>query len=64
MFLALLGLTNFIPKMVYANVIGALNSFYKMICYWLNDKENYREQLTHENNLIIKIISVSISSFF
>jgi len=42
--------------MVYAHIIGALNSFYKNLCTWLNDKENYREQITHENHLILKIV--------
>ncbi len=42
--------------MVYAQLIGGLNSFYKKLCTWLNEKENYREQITHENHLILKII--------
>ena len=42
--------------MVYAHIIGALNSFYKKLCTWLNDKENYREQITHENHLLLKIV--------
>ena len=52
----LFGLTFFFPKMVYANVIGVLNSAYKSLCTWLNDKENYREQSSHENHLILKIV--------
>ena len=36
--LAIFGLTNFLPKVVYANIIEALNAFYKNLCYWLNDK--------------------------
>ncbi|CAF0827149.1 unnamed protein product [Brachionus calyciflorus] len=52
----LMGLTNFIPKMIYANIISFLNSVYKRMCTWLNDKENYREQTTHENHLIVKIV--------
>lgn len=42
--------------MLYANIIGGLNTVYKRLCTWLNDKENYREQTSHENNLIIKIV--------
>lgn len=56
-FIELLGLTNFLPKLIYANIISGLNSFYKRICTWLNDRENYREQSTHENHLIAKIVS-------
>lgn len=54
----LFGFTNFMPKMIYANLISALNELYKTICVWLNDKENYREELTHENHLIFKIVLV------
>jgi anoctamin-8 len=54
----LFGLTNFIPKMIYAKLISGLNEFYKSICVWLNEKENYREELTHENHLIAKIVIV------
>lgn len=42
--------------MVYAHIISFLNSIYKKLCTWLNDKENYREQTTHENHLILKIV--------
>ena len=55
----LFGLTNFMPKIIYANVISGLNEFYKSLCVWLNDKENYREESTHENHLIFKIVLVS-----
>ena len=34
----LFGLTNFLPKVIYANIIEALNLFYKKLAYWLNDK--------------------------
>lgn len=50
------GLTKFFPKMLYANLIGGFNKFYKKLCTWLNDKENYREATTHENHLILKIV--------
>lgn len=53
---ALFGFTYFVPKIFYANIISGLNSFYKKLCTWLNDKENYREQTTHENQLILKIV--------
>ena len=60
----LFGLTNFIPKIFYANIISALNDIYKSICVWLNNKENYREELTHENNLIFKIVLVIYQIYF
>lgn len=56
MCLVLFGLTFFFPKMLYANIIGGLNSFYKNLCIWLNDKENYREESSHENHLVLKIV--------
>ncbi len=34
----LFGLTQFFPKMVYANLIGSLNSYYKKLSIWLNNK--------------------------
>ena len=43
--------------MIYANIIDALNTFYKKLCTWLNDKENYREYTAHENHLILKIVA-------
>ncbi len=60
----LFGLTNFIPKIFYANIISALNDIYKSICVWLNDKENYREESTHENHLIFKIVLVCFLFIF
>lgn len=32
------GLTIFLPKVLYANVVGGLNSAYRTICVWLNDQ--------------------------
>lgn len=57
------GLTLFLPKMIYAKCISRLNKFYKRVCIWLNDKENYREETTHENQLIVKIVSVGFETF-
>ena len=42
----LMGLTNFIPKMIYANIISLLNSVYKQMCTWLNNKGNLNQNKT------------------
>lgn len=51
------GLTLFLPKVLYANITSFLNHTYRTVCIWLNDKENYREETTYENQLITKIVA-------
>ncbi|XP_074651882.1 anoctamin-8-like [Tubulanus polymorphus] len=49
-------IAKFGPKILLAITIGILDDIYKKIAFWLNDKENYREDSSYENHLIIKLV--------
>ncbi|XP_022647193.1 anoctamin-8-like isoform X2 [Varroa destructor] len=44
-----------LPKVLFALIIPLMDSVYKKVAVWLNDKENYRLEETYENHLIMKI---------
>ncbi|GFR93884.1 anoctamin [Elysia marginata] len=49
-------LQNLLPTIVYAIVIGILNTIYRTIAAKLNKYENHRLQSSYENHLIVKLI--------
>ncbi|XP_064619768.1 anoctamin-8-like isoform X2 [Lineus longissimus] len=52
------------PKILLALTIGILDDMYKKIAYWLNDSENYREDRSYENHLIIKLVCFQFVNSF
>ena len=52
-------MVGYIPKIILAAVISISEVVFKKVAYWLNRKENYRLQSMHENQLILKLVTVS-----
>ncbi|KAK7496840.1 hypothetical protein BaRGS_00011820 [Batillaria attramentaria] len=44
------------PKVLLAIGISIFDELYKRVALWLNRKENYRLEETHETNLVIKLV--------
>jgi hypothetical protein len=49
-------MTNFLPKMIYADIITSLNSVYKKLCVWLNDKGSFLIVLYATKSTLVKYI--------
>ncbi|KAI3381809.1 hypothetical protein SNEBB_004026 [Seison nebaliae] len=45
-----------ITKLILGSLISFGNRIYRNLAYWLNKKENYREQSTYDNQLTIKLL--------
>eukprot|EP00057_Strongylocentrotus_purpuratus_P034521 XP_795564.4 PREDICTED: anoctamin-8 [Strongylocentrotus purpuratus] len=54
----------YIPKITLTVVISVSDIAFKRVAYWLNRKENYRLQSTHENQLILKLVTVQFINHF
>ncbi|CAF1615190.1 unnamed protein product [Rotaria magnacalcarata] len=54
---SLMSLTQLLPKILLALVTTVFDDVYKRVCRWLTDKENYREQRTHDNQMIAKMFA-------
>ncbi|UJR31643.1 hypothetical protein I4U23_019124 [Adineta vaga] len=61
----LMSLTDLLPKILLALVTTAFSDVYKRICRWLTDRENYREQRVHDDQMIAKLFACScVNSYF
>ncbi|CAF3695124.1 unnamed protein product [Adineta steineri] len=61
----LMSLTELSPKILLALVTTLFSDIYKRICRWLTDRENYREQRVHDNQMIAKLFACScVNSYF
>ncbi|CAF0967165.1 unnamed protein product [Adineta ricciae] len=61
---SLMSLTELFPKILLALVTTIFDDVYKRVCRWLTDKENYREQRVHDNQMIAKMFAcASINSY-
>ncbi|CAG2184087.1 unnamed protein product, partial [Oppiella nova] len=56
--------TKYIPKIILAILISVFDDIYYCLAVWLNNKENYELETTHENNLILKLILVQFMNSF
>ncbi|XP_054168179.1 anoctamin-8-like [Oppia nitens] len=56
--------TKYIPKIILAILINIFDAIYYYIAVWLNNKENYEFETTHENNLILKLILFQFMNSF
>ncbi|UJR15035.1 hypothetical protein I4U23_002008 [Adineta vaga] len=54
---SLMSLTELFPKILLALVTTIFDDVYKRVCRWLTDKENYREQRAHDNQMIAKMFA-------
>ncbi|CAF1366308.1 unnamed protein product [Adineta steineri] len=53
----LMSLTELFPKVLLALVTTIFDDVYKYVSRWLTDRENYREQRTHDNQIIAKMFA-------
>ncbi|CAF4960441.1 unnamed protein product, partial [Rotaria sp. Silwood1] len=54
---SLMSLTELLPKILLALVTTIFDDVYKSVCRWLTDRENYREQRVHDNQMIAKMFA-------
>ncbi|CAF3675914.1 unnamed protein product [Rotaria sordida] len=54
---SLMSLTELLPKILLALVTTVFDDIYKYVCRWLTDRENYREQRVHDNQMIAKMFA-------
>ncbi|CAF0984037.1 unnamed protein product [Rotaria sordida] len=54
---SLMSLTELLPKILLALVTTVFDDVYKYVCRWLTDRENYREQRVHDNQMIAKMFA-------
>ncbi|CAF2667701.1 unnamed protein product [Rotaria sp. Silwood2] len=54
---SLMSLTELLPKILLALVTTVFDDVYKRVCRWLTDRENYREQRVHDNQMIAKMFA-------
>ncbi|CAF1336768.1 unnamed protein product [Adineta ricciae] len=61
----LMSLTELLPKILLALVTTAFSDIYKRVCRWLTERENYREQRVHDDQMIAKLFACScVNSYF
>lgn len=56
--------TRFIPKILLAIIINGSNCIYYFIAQWLNSSEKHSSAESKENNLITKLVLVSLFALF
>ncbi|XP_071509336.1 anoctamin-8-like [Diadema antillarum] len=54
----------YIPKIILTGSISISDVFFKRVARWLNRMENYRLQSMHENQLILKLVTVQFINHF
>ncbi|XP_063955758.1 anoctamin-8-like [Lytechinus pictus] len=58
------GWVGYFPKIILTGVISVSDIAFKRVAYWLNRMENYRLRSTHENQLILKLVTVQFINHF
>uniref|UniRef100_A0A3Q3RR41 Anoctamin n=1 Tax=Mastacembelus armatus TaxID=205130 RepID=A0A3Q3RR41_9TELE len=58
------GVLLFIPSIIYAVVIEAMNLIYRYAAEFLTEWENHRLESSYQNHLVLKVLVVSVNYYF